>query len=192
MDIPTHHLANLTYAANQAADSLQLSWTIYERSEGDRPSWQDQVRALDALDKLLAVTRMMRKAVESDVGPLIPPEAVIPGIGQITTHGSGTKTRWDVDALKPVVARKLGERFSDDREIMVDEDGVVLPVREVVMRTAARSVEAMSGLLGATPSRDWRATPLKGLGIDPKEFKSEEWAGYRVSITQGIVDAEAS
>lgn len=187
--VPELEIDNLTHLVRQGAESIGLCWFNFGRTDGEPPSWQTMAEALAALDELLATAKRIRGEIEADIGPKVPKGgAVVPGVGQVGAHGSGKKESYDVDALRRVVIDRLSARVSDDRSVMVDEDGVLREPREIVTRAVSRAVEATMDVCGQTPSKSWRAGSLKGLGIDPAEYRSSEWAGWKVTVTPDIVD----
>lgn len=187
---PELQIDNLTYTVRQANDALALHWYNFGRTEGDPPSWQTMAESLGALDELLATARRIRGEIEAGIGREVPKVAmVVDGVGLVEKHGKSAKVLYDVDALRGEVCRLGGARVSDDPSVTRDEDGCTLPPAEIALRAFSRGVETAFDVCGQTPSKSWRTGSLKGLGIDPAEFRSSEFAGWRVSVTPGIQDS---
>lgn len=186
---PELEIDSLTYWSRQGAESLALIWHNFGRTEGEPPSWQTMAEALVALDELLAVAKRIRGEIEATSARDIPKQAtVVDGVGLVEKHGKSAKVLYDVDALRGEVCRLGGARVSDDPTVTRDEDGCALPPSEIALRAFSRGVETAFDVCGQTPSKSWRTGSLKGLGIDPAEFRSSEFAGWRVVVTPNIVD----
>lgn len=186
---PGQMITGLGVRARAAALALTEAWEEYGKAAGDPPSWETFAWSLEALDRLKTAAREVRDGIEAEAAPLIPRVATaVPDVGLVEKHGSGKRVEWNVPDLQAQVAKILGGRLADDREVQFDEDGELLPRSEMIRRAVARAVEATVDACGMTKSKDWRAGSLTALGIDPKEFKASEFSGWKVRITPGIID----
>lgn len=99
----------------------------------------------------------------------------VPGLGVVERRVGKDRTQWDWDALLPKVVRcyldpdGTGE-FPDDPMVAVDR-----------MRTMAEDV------IGLTPSKSPKLTPLRAIGIDPDEFCESKPGRVSIQITRNEV-----
>jgi hypothetical protein len=115
-------------------------------------------RGLVQLKTLLGDLRQLSQAVEDDVARLMPAKRVeVEGVGAIEKRKGTDRKSWQWDDLLPVLVR-----LYLDPELT----GELPSSSEAVERMRALITE----VIGVTPSKGPRLTPLRAAGIDPDEY----------------------
>lgn len=115
-------------------------------------------RGLAQLRTLVGDLRQLAAATEDDVARLMPAKRVeVEGVGAIERRKGTDRRSWQWDDLLPLLVR-----------LYLDPDltGELPDAAEAVERMKALIVE----VVGVTPSKGPRITPLRELGIDPDEY----------------------
>lgn len=113
---------------------------------------------LVSLTALLDDLRELARAVETDVAALMPEKRhEVPGLGVLERRKGTDRKSWDWETLLPTLIR-----------MYVDPDGTgAIPDPVEVMD---RMRELIVDVLGVTPSKGPRVTPLREMGLDPDEY----------------------
>lgn len=115
-------------------------------------------RGLAQLRTLVGDLRQLSHAVEDDVARLMPAKRCeVEGVGAIEKRKGTDRKAWKWDDLLPLLVRMYL-----DPELT----GELPSSSEAVERMRALITE----VIGVTPSKGPRLTPLRGLGIDPDEY----------------------
>lgn len=115
-------------------------------------------RGLVQLKTLVGDLNQLTRAVEDDVARLMPAKRVeIEGVGAIERRKGTDRKAWKWDDLLPILVRTY---------LDPDLTGELPSTPEAVDRMRALIVE----VIGVTPSKGPRLTPLRALGIEPDEY----------------------
>lgn len=126
-----------------------------------------------ALTALLGDLRDLARAVEDDVARLMPSKRVeIDGLPVLERRRGADRRAWDWDTLLPLLIR-----------LYVDPDGTgeMPDAVEVIDRMR----ELIVDVIGVTPSKGPKVTPLKEMGIDPDEYAESKPGRQTVQIHRG-------
>lgn len=134
---------------------------------GDLDTLAAGLVALTALSRDL---RVLTQAVEGDVARLMPAKRhEIPGLGVLERRKGTDRKAWDWDALLPLLIRSYVDPSGTGE--MPDAAEVMDRMRELIV-----------DVIGVTPSKGPRVTPLKEMGIDPDEYAETTPARTSVQI----------
>lgn len=113
------------------------------------------------------------RAVEDDIARLMPSKTVeVEGVGVVERRKGTDRKKWDWDSLLPLLIR-----------LWVDPDGTgEMPAApEVVERMKA----LITDVVGTTPSKGPKVTPLRAAGVDPDEYCESSPGRVSVQIHGG-------
>lgn len=121
--------------------------------------WETLVYGLASLAPLLRDLRDLERAIKSDIAGLLPSKQVtVEGVGVVERRNGGSDRKdWDWERLLPTLIR-----------LYVDPDGngEVPEPGEVMDRMRKLIVD----VIGVTPSKGPKITPLREMGLDPDEW----------------------
>ena len=135
----------------------------------------DLAVGLAQLRTLLADLRILANAVEDDVVALLGDDraADVAGLGRIERKRGTDRRAWDWDLLLPRLIRLA---------LDPDDTGEIGTAADVVQEMRALLVD----VIGLTPSRGPRVTPLRAMGLDP-----DEWCETKPGRTTVQIHGEA-